>query len=149
RILRVNRAFTRISGYSPAEAIGQTTALLASGKHGPEFYRAMWSSIETTGVWEGEIWNRRKSGEIFPEWLTVSAVRNALGEVTHYVAAFTDITDRKAAEERIHNLAFYDPLTGLPNRRLLLDRLHQAMAASRRGNQLGALMFIDLDNFKN
>lgn len=149
RILRVNRAFTRISGYSPAEAIGQTTALLASGKHGAEFYRAMWSSIESTGVWEGEIWNRRKSGEMFPEWLTVSAVRNALGEVTHYVAAFTDITDRKAAEERIHNLAFYDPLTGLPNRRLLLDRLHQVMAASRRSSQLGALMFIDLDNFKN
>lgn len=149
RILRVNRAFTRISGYNPAEAIGQTTALLASGKHGPEFYRTMWSSIETTGVWEGEIWNRRKSGEIFPEWLTISAVHNALGKVTHYVAAFTDITDRKAAEERIHNLAFYDPLTNLPNRRLLLDRLHQAMAASRRGNQLGALMFIDLDNFKN
>ena len=149
RILRVNRAFTRISGYNPAEAIGQTTALLASGKHGPEFYRTMWSSIETTSVWEGEIWNRRKSGEIFPEWLTISAVHNALGKVTHYVAAFTDITDRKAAEERIHNLAFYDPLTNLPNRRLLLDRLHQAMAASRRGNQLGALMFIDLDNFKN
>ncbi|MCQ4295203.1 EAL domain-containing protein [Pseudomonas stutzeri] len=149
RILRVNRAFTRISGYSAAEAIGKTTALLASGKHGPEFYRSMWSSIEGTGVWEGEIWNRRKSGEIFPEWLTISAVLNPRGEVTHFVAAFTDITERKAAEERIHNLAFYDPLTGLPNRRLLLDRLHQAMAASRRSNQLGALMFIDLDNFKN
>ena len=149
RILRVNRAFTRISGYSPAEAIGKTTALLASGKHGPEFYRSMWSSIESTGVWEGEIWNRRKSGEIFPEWLAISAVHNPLGEVSHFVAAFTDITERKAAEERIHNLAFYDPLTGLPNRRLLLDRLHQAMAASRRSNQLGALMFIDLDNFKN
>ena len=149
RILRVNGAFSRISGYSAAEAIGQTTALLASGRHGPDFYRSMWSSIEATGVWEGEIWNRRKSGEIFPEWLTISAVRNVHGEVTHYVAAFTDITDRKAAEERIHNLAFYDPLTGLPNRRLLLDRLHQAMAASRRSNQLGALMFIDLDNFKN
>ncbi|WP_326430087.1 EAL domain-containing protein [Stutzerimonas frequens] len=149
RILRVNGAFTRISGFTPEEAIGNTTALLASGKHGREFYRAMWTSIETTGAWEGEVWNRRKSGEIYPEWLTISAVRNSLGEVTHYVAAFTDITDRKAAEERIHNLAFYDPLTGLPNRRLLLDRLHQAMAASRRNGELGALMFIDLDNFKN
>jgi len=149
RILRVNRAFTRISGYSAEEAIGQTTALLASGKHSAEFYRSMWSSIESSGVWEGEIWNRRKSGQIFPEWLSISAVRNVRDEITHYVAAFTDITDRKAAEEHIHNLAFYDPLTGLPNRRLLLDRLHQAMAASRRSSQLGALMFIDLDNFKN
>ncbi|EWC40091.1 EAL domain-containing protein [Stutzerimonas stutzeri] len=148
-ILRVNGAFSRISGYSAEEAIGKTTALLASGKHDSEFYRAMWSSIATTGVWEGEIWNRRKNGDIFPEWLTISTVRNAEGEVSHYVAAFTDITDRKMAEERIHNLAFYDPLTGLPNRRLLLDRLHQAIAASRRSSQLGALMFIDLDNFKN
>lgn len=149
RILRVNRAFSRISGFSAEEAVGQTTALLASGKHGPEFYRTMWASIEATGVWEGEIWNRRKSGEIFPEWLTISAVRNTTGDISHYVAAFTDITDRKAAEERIHNLAFYDPLTGLPNRRLLLDRLQQAMAAGCRSGQLGALMFIDLDNFKN
>jgi diguanylate cyclase (GGDEF)-like protein/PAS domain S-box-containing protein len=149
RILRVNRAFTRISGFSAEEAIGNTTALLGSGKHGPDFYRTMWAGIEATGAWEGEIWNRRKSGEIFPEWLTISAVRNTAGEITHYVAAFTDITDRKAAEERIHHLAFYDPLTGLPNRRLLLDRLQQAMAASCRSEQLGALMFIDLDNFKN
>jgi diguanylate cyclase (GGDEF)-like protein/PAS domain S-box-containing protein len=148
RILRVNRAFTRISGFSAEEAVGKTTALLASGRHGSDFYRTMWDSIEATGAWEGEIWNRRKSGEIFPEWLTISAVRNLTGEITHYVAAFTDITDRKAAEERIHNLAFYDPLTGLPNRRLLLDRLQQAMAAGCRSGQLGALMFIDLDYFK-
>lgn|GEM_PF-76846 len=149
RIIRVNRAFTLISGFDAEEAVGQTTRLLASGKHGPEFYRAMWASIVNTGAWEGEVWNRRKSGEIYPEWLTISTVRNAQGDISHYVAAFTDITDRKAAEEHIHQLAFYDPLTDLPNRRLLLDRLQQAMAASCRSGQLGALMFIDLDNFKN
>nr|WP_037039271.1 EAL domain-containing protein [Pseudomonas sp. BAY1663] len=149
RIIRVNRAFTQISGFSAEEAVGQTTRLLASGKHGPEFYHAMWADIMNTGAWEGEVWNRRKSGEIYPEWLTISTVRNAQGEISHYVAAFTDITERKAAEEHIHQLAFYDPLTGLPNRRLLLDRLQQAMAASKRSGQIGALMFIDLDNFKN
>ena len=149
RILRVNRAFTRITGFSAEEAIGQTTRLLSSGRHGPEFYQAMWKSIQGSGVWEGEIWNRHKNGQVFPEWLTISAVRDSQGEVSHYVAAFTDITDRKAAEQRIHHLAFYDPLTHLPNRRLLLDRLQQAMAGSQRSQQLGALMFIDLDNFKN
>ncbi|MCW3147844.1 EAL domain-containing protein [Stutzerimonas stutzeri] len=149
RIIRVNKAFTEISGYSAEEAVGQTTSLLTSGKHGPDFYRAMWASIAATGTWSGEIWNRRKSGEVFPEWLTISSVRNAKGTISHYVAAFTDITDRKVAEERIHHLAFYDPLTSLPNRRLLLDRLRQAMASSTRSGQLGALMFIDLDNFKN
>ncbi|WP_314018630.1 EAL domain-containing protein [Stutzerimonas degradans] len=149
RILRVNKAFTQISGFTSEEAIGQTTRLLASGKHDADFYRAMWESIATTGTWIGEIWNRRKSGEVYPEWLTISAVKDAQGKISHYVAAFSDITDRKLAEQRIHHLAFYDPLTGLPNRRLLLDRLQQAMATSRRTGQLGALMFIDLDNFKN
>ena len=149
RILRVNQAFTDISGYSADEAIGQDTRLLASGRHPPEFYRAMWHSIRQTGVWQGEIWNRRKTGEVYPEWLTISTVLNVQGEVSNYVAAFTDITERKEAEERIHHLAFYDPLTGLPNRRLLLDRLKQTLAATARSRYYGALMFIDLDNFKN
>ncbi len=149
RILRVNQAFSDISGYSAAEAIGQDTRLLASGRHTPDFYQAMWRSIEQTGAWQGEIWNRRKSGEIYPEWLSITTVLDAHGKVSHYVAAFTDITERKEAEERIHHLAFYDPLSGLPNRRLLLDRLKQALAASNRSQRYGALMFIDLDNFKN
>lgn len=149
RILRVNQAFSLISGYSANEAIGQTTRLLASGRHSRSFYLAMWRSLEQTGAWQGEVWNRRKSGEIYPEWLSISSVLDAQGKVSHYVAAFTDITERKEAEERIHHLAFYDPLTGLPNRRLLLDRLQQALSATTRSRHYGALMFIDLDNFKN
>lgn len=149
RILRVNQAFSDISGYSADEAIGQDTRLLASGRHTRDFYEEMWHSIEQNGAWQGEIWNRRKSGEIYPEWLTISTVLDAQGQVTHYVAAFTDITERKAAEERIHNLAFYDALSGLPNRRLLIDRLQQALVGCSRSQRYGALMFIDLDNFKN
>ena len=149
RILRVNQAFSAISGYSAEEAIGQDTRLLASGRHSSAFYQAMWRSIRHTGAWQGEIWNRRKSGEVYPEWLTISTVLDAQGAVSNYVAAFTDITERKEAEERIHHLAFYDPLTGLPNRRLLLDRLKQALTATSRSRHYGALMFIDLDNFKN
>ena len=149
RILRVNQAFSEISGYSAEEAIGQDTRLLASGRHSAEFYLNMWRSIQQTGAWQGEIWNRRKSGEVYPEWLAISTVLDAQGKVSNYVAAFTDITERKQAEERIHHLAFYDPLSGLPNRRLLLDRLRQALAATARSQHYGALMFIDLDNFKN
>jgi diguanylate cyclase (GGDEF)-like protein/PAS domain S-box-containing protein len=149
RILRVNQAFSDISGYSAEEAIGNDTRLLASGRHSPDFYKDMWSRLEQSGAWQGEIWNRRKSGEVYPEWLSISTVLDAQGRVSNYVAAFTDITERKAAEERIHHLAFYDPLSGLPNRRLLLDRLKQALAATERSQHYGALMFIDLDNFKN
>ena len=148
-ILRVNRAFTEISGFAASEAIGQTTRLLSSGNHGPEFYREMWRCVNERGAWQGEIWNRRKNGELFPEWLSISAVHDERGKATHYVAAFTDITERKAAEAHIHNLAFYDPLTGLANRRLLLDRLQQALTTVARSKRSGALMFIDLDNFKH
>ncbi len=148
-ILRVNKAFTAITGFSAEEAIGQRTSLLASGRHDTAFYRAMWSKLHADGVWEGEIWNRRRNGEVYPERLSISAVRNADGMVTHYVAAFMDITFSKAAEDEIRRLAFYDALTGLPNRRLLSDRLGQAMASTSRNSRHGALMFIDLDDFKN
>ena len=148
-ILRVNKAFTAITGFSAEEAIGQRTSLLASGRHDTAFYRAMWSKLHADGVWEGEIWNRRRNGEVYPERLSISAVRNADGMVTHYVAAFMDITFSKAAEDEIRRLAFYDALTGLPNRRLLSDRLGQAMASTSRTSRHGALMFIDLDDFKN
>ncbi|PJC19084.1 MAG: histidine kinase, partial [Comamonadaceae bacterium CG_4_9_14_0_8_um_filter_60_18] len=132
RILRVNRAFTEITGYTAAEAVGQTPHLLASGRHGPAFYQTMFSAIDTDGTWAGEIWNRHKNGEVFPEWLTITAVKNKDEVVTHYVAAFTDISERKAAESQIRNLAFYDPLTNLPNRRLLMDRLELAMMNGAR-----------------
>jgi len=147
-ILRVNQAFTDITGYTAAEAVGETPNLLNSGRHDEAFYARMWESLRDQGAWQGEIWNRRKNGEVFPEWLTITAVKGSAGENTHYVATLTDITRRKAAEEEIKHLAFYDPLTRLPNRRLLLDRLHQALASSARSGREGALLFIDLDNFK-
>jgi len=147
-ILRVNRAFSEITGYSAEEAVGQTPSLLGSNNHDAGFFNAMTASIEAHGHWRGEIWNRRKSGEVFPEWLTITAVKNEQGGVENYVATLSDISARKAAEDEIKNLAFFDPLTSLPNRRLLLDRLARAMAATARHHRRGALLFIDLDNFK-
>ena len=148
KILRINQAFTRVTGYGVDDVRGATPRLLKSGRHDAAFYSAMWIEINTTGAWAGEIWNRRKSGEIYPEWLTITAVKNNTGNVTHYVGTLTDISQRKAAEDEIRHLAFYDPLTRLANRRLLLDRLQHAQAASARSGQQGALLFIDLDNFK-
>ena len=147
-MLRVNRAFCAITGYSAAEAVGQNPRLLSSGRHDIAFYAAMWDSLVHEGAWQGEIWNRRKNGEVFPEWLTISAVKDPAGQATHYVATFTDLSTRKSAEDQIKNLAFYDTLTGLPNRRLLLDRLKQALASGARHRRQGALMYIDLDDFK-
>lgn len=147
-ILRVNRAFTDITGYTADQAIGKTPQLLQSGRHDESFYNAMWESIAAHGTWQGEIWNRRKSGEIFPEWLTITAVKDENEAVTHYVAALMDISLRKASEEAVSRMAFYDALTMLPNRRMLVDRLSQAMAASKRNRKLGAVLFLDLDNFK-
>jgi len=147
-ILRVNRAFTEISGYTAEEVVGQTTRLLRSGRHSADFYREMWETINRTGGWQGEIWDRRKNGEEYPKWLTISAVKDDNGVVTHYVGTHFDITERKKAEEKIRELAFFDQLTGLPNRALLLDRLRQVMTAGSRDGSYGALLFIDLDNFK-
>ena len=146
-ILQVNRAFTAAVGYTVEELVGQTPRLLKSGRHGADFYRAMWAAINSAGLWQGEIWNRRKDGTVSPVWLTISAVKDADGVVSHYVGSHYDITERKQAEERINELAFFDQLTGLPNRTLLLDRLRRAMTGSRNGSY-GALLFIDLDNFK-
>jgi diguanylate cyclase (GGDEF)-like protein/PAS domain S-box-containing protein len=147
-ILRVNRTFSQITGYSAEEVIGQTLRLLKSDRHDDSFYHAMWSSILETGSWQGELWNRRKNGEVYPQWLTVTAVPGPDGGTTHYVGTLTDITLRKAAEDEIRELAFFDPLTRLPNRRLLLDRVQQALATSRRHGGHGALFYIDLDDFK-
>ncbi|MHB1372904.1 MAG: EAL domain-containing protein [Thauera sp.] len=149
RILRVNKAFTEVTGYGIDEVIGQNPDILSSGRHDAAFFRALWQQLETTDLWEGEIWNRRRNGEVYPERLSISAVRDENGAITHYVGCFTDITRDKASEEEIHVLAYYDHLTGLPNRRLLTDRLRQALAHSRRTGMRGALIFIDLDDFKD
>jgi diguanylate cyclase (GGDEF)-like protein/PAS domain S-box-containing protein len=147
-ILRVNLAFSGITGYSAEEAVGRKTSLLRSGRHDAAFFAAMWESIRARGSWSGEIWNRHKDGEIYLHWMNITAIQGADGNVTHYVATLTDITQRKNAEEEIRNLAFYDLLTGLPNRRLLIDRLQHALAAGVRSHNCGALLFIDLDDFK-
>jgi diguanylate cyclase (GGDEF)-like protein/PAS domain S-box-containing protein len=147
-IMRVNAAFTKITGYSDEDAVGQTPNLLQSGRHNADFYAGMWESINNTGLWQGEIWNRRKNGEAYLAWLTITVVRKDDNAVAYYVATYTDITVRKAADDEIKNLAFYDDLTHLPNRRMLMDRLGLALAANKRSGSYGALMFLDLDNFK-
>ncbi len=148
KILRVNQAFTRITGYEAYEVFGTIPHMFSSSWHDADFYAAMEQALQRDGKWEGEIWSRRKSGDVFPEWLNVTAVADHLGRTCNYVATFTDITQRKAAEDQIRQLAFYDPLTGLPNRRMLMDRLQHALAASERTGAHGALLFIDLDHFK-
>jgi diguanylate cyclase (GGDEF)-like protein/PAS domain S-box-containing protein len=148
RILQVNPAFTQITGYSFEEALGLTPRILKSGKHDQAFYQTMWAAIKRDGAWQGEIWNRRKNGEIYPEWLTVTEVKETNGKVSHYVAMHIDISMRKQAEEEVKRMAFYDPLTRLPNRRLLMDRLKRTLASGARKYQYAALFFIDLDNFK-
>jgi diguanylate cyclase (GGDEF)-like protein/PAS domain S-box-containing protein len=148
-ILKVNHAFTRITGYSADDVIGKTPQLLGSGQHDDAFYAALWQSIHDMGVWQGEVWNRRKNGDRYPQWLTITAVKdNDNGAVTHYVATMVDITERKATEKYINHLAFYDPLTQLPNRRLLQERLKHGINLSHRtGGQMAVLM-LDLDKFK-
>lgn len=148
-ILKVNQAFSGITGFNAEEIIGRNLCLLQAGQRDAETYAAMWQSIKATGFWAGEIWSTRKNGEDFPEHLTISAVKNQDGIVTNFVAAINDNTLKHAAAEEIKRLAFYDFLTHLPNRRLLLDRLNHAFASSARKHQRGALLFIDLDNFKD
>jgi diguanylate cyclase (GGDEF)-like protein/PAS domain S-box-containing protein len=147
-MVSVNAAFTNITGYDQNEVIGKNPNMLSSGRHDADFYTAMWGSIRRQGFWEGEIWNKRKNGEIYPEHLIITAVKDNEGIVTNYVGTLTDITlSRKAADE-IQHLAFYDSLTSIPNRRLLVDRLKLALASSSRSGKEGALLFLDLDNFK-
>ncbi|BCK88089.1 hypothetical protein MIZ01_1889 [Sideroxyarcus emersonii] len=148
RILSVNRAFCKVLGYEPEEVIGETPRKLASGHHDKSFYSAMWESIEVFGHWRGEIWNRRKNGEVFPEWLSVSSVKDATGKTTHYVGIFSDISERKNAEAQIQYLSSHDPLTDLPNRILFKDRLENALAHAERTQSRVALLTVDLDNFK-
>lgn len=148
KIIRVNEAFTRITGYSNEEVIGKNPRAFSSGKHDKRFYAEMWDSVINQGKWAGEIWDRRKSGELFPKWLSITAVRNEDGAVENYVGIFSDITERKRHEEELKNLAFQDPLTGLPNRRFFMERFASTLAYSAKNDNYGALLFIDLDHFK-
>jgi len=147
-VLRINSAFTACTGYTEQDILGHTPHLLQSGRHDAAFHAAMWDSINRHGTWQGECWDRRKNGEVYPTWTIISAIRDQQGIVRHYVCTQSDISRRKQAEEEIRQLAFYDPLTKLPNRRLLVDRLRHAIHKSGRSKLIGALMFIDLDNFK-
>ena len=148
-ILRVNKAFTAITGYTAEEAVGQTPALFSSGQHDAAFFAGMWNNINRTGAWQGEIWNRRKNGNVYPGCLSISSVKNDAGLLTHYVGAFSDISSFKAAEGQINDLSYIDLLTGLANRVMLIVRLQQAVMAAETQNCKGALLLIDLDQFKN
>ena len=147
-ILDVNDAFTRITGYSREQLIGQNPRLLSSGRQGPEFYAAMWNALKVTDQWRGEIWNRRKNGEAYAELLTISTVRDERGVIQHYIGLAYEITDLKEHQSHLEHIAHFDPLTQLPNRTLLADRLHQAVSRANRTRSLIAVAYIDLDGFK-
>ncbi|MBT9457342.1 MAG: diguanylate cyclase [Burkholderiaceae bacterium] len=147
-LLTVNRAFTAITGFEAAEVLGRNPSLLRSQFHDDAFFQKLWAALAETGRWQGEILNRRKNGEVFPAWESISAVRDASGLVTHYVAVLSDITPLKRAEERLSHLAHHDPLTGLPNRLMFSSSLQHSVARARRHQQKVALLFIDLDRFK-
>ena len=147
-IVHVNRALVEITGYTPEEVLGRRPSMFKSGRHGPEFYQTVFKSLQDHGNWHGEIWNRRKSGEIYPQWQTVRAITDAKGQVSHYVAVFSDISAIKKSQTDLVRLAHHDPLTDLPNRLLFTDRAEQALAFSRRHNCGCALLLIDLDHFK-
>ncbi len=149
QILSVNQAFTQITGYSADDVLGKNPRLLKSGQTSPAFYQAMWRSLQEQGSWQGEIYNRRKNGDVYPEWLTLSAVKDDDGMLINYVAIFSDIAVLKSSQQRVEFLATHDELTGIPNRSLLIDRMNHALFhAKRQGNRM-AILFIDLDNFKN
>lgn len=147
-VLRVNRAFTEITGYSSEEIVGMHPRMLTASEQSEEFYEALWNSVKNTGSWRGELWSRRKNGEVYPGWLVITDIRNSEGIPTHYVSVLADISERKIAEQRIHHLAYYDTLTGLPNRPMLDDHLKHALANAQRNGTRIALLFMDLDNFK-
>ncbi|MDO8412312.1 MAG: EAL domain-containing protein, partial [Gallionellaceae bacterium] len=148
RIMSVNQAFIRMTGYVLDEIKGKNPRILSSGKHNAEFYRVMWEAIHSQGFWQGEILDRDKSGRIYPKWMSISAIKDEHGALTHYISIAADISERKTAEQNIQSLAYYDVLTALPNRTLLHDRLGQLIAASHRDKHQFALLFLDLDRFK-
>ncbi|WP_337880767.1 EAL domain-containing protein [Rheinheimera sp.] len=147
-IQSVNPAFCQLTGYSVSDALGKTPRLLSSGLHNSTFYQQMWQQLQQQGHWQGEIYNKRKNGEVYPEWLSISAIRSEDGMVSQYAAIFSDMTERKKREEKIHQLAFFDEMTGLANRRLFHDRLELSLANAKRHQHLLAVLFLDLDLFK-
>jgi diguanylate cyclase (GGDEF)-like protein/PAS domain S-box-containing protein len=147
KIQWINRAFEKVSGYAIEEVIGMTPAILRSGRQGPDFYAAMWRSIDEQGFWEGEIWNRRKNGETYPEWLNIVALKDGHNEVLRYAGMFIDLSPIKAAEEKIRRLAYYDSVTGLANASLLHERLEQMLARSRSDARQVIVLTLDLDHF--
>ena len=149
RIIMINRAFIDITGYEESDSIGNTPAMLGSGRHDADFYNEMWFTIQVTGHWQGEIWNRRKSGEIYPELLSISAVKNENGSINHYVGVFSDISKLRNSETELEFLANHDPLTKLPNRRLLISRLQHCLEKAERDHKLLAVLMLDLDRFKD
>lgn len=148
RIISINPAFERITGYSYDEVEGTNPSILSSGRHTTEFYADMWRSLHETGTWKGEIWNKRKDGRIYSQFMNIDTIRSENGEVAKRVCIFSDTTEKKLAEERIKYIALHDALTDLPNRTLFTDRLHQALTAAQRNNSHSAMLFIDLDCFK-
>lgn len=148
KILTVNVAFTQVTGYEASEVIGKTPSILSSGKHDKDFYSNLWTHLSSDGWWQGEIWNKRKNGETYPEWLTINVVRDQIGNVANYIGIFSDISIVKESQRRVEFLATHDELTGLPNRSLFLDRLRQAIAHSERSLNSFSVLFVDLDNFK-
>jgi diguanylate cyclase (GGDEF)-like protein/PAS domain S-box-containing protein len=148
KIISVNRSFVEITGYAAEDVVGKDPKILSSGLQSNEFYEQMWAAILETGSWQGEIWDRRKSGEVYPEALTIIQVKNGHGAIMNHLAIFSDISERKMAQERIQQLAHYDVLTGMPNRALFSDRLEQAIIAAQRNHSKIALLFLDIDRFK-
>jgi diguanylate cyclase (GGDEF)-like protein/PAS domain S-box-containing protein len=148
RIVYVNRSFTRVTGYTLKEVSGKTPRILHSGRQTAAYYAHMWKCINASGRWQGEIWNRRKNGEIYPEWLSIAAVRSSTGKVENYLAIFSDITLRKREEQELYDLATHDALTGLPNRFFFSERFRHAMVRAKRASHLVGLLYLDLDRFK-
>ncbi|GAB4255894.1 MAG: hypothetical protein Kow0065_04270 [Methylomicrobium sp.] len=149
KIVTVNQAFQRITGYTDHEAVGTKPDIFCSNRQSRHFYRLLWSQIKNTGFWQGELWSRRKNGETYPQWLTISAAKDEQGVVEYYIAIFSDITHNKQIEARLQHLAHYDPLTDLPNRLLLQARIEHGLDVARSHHQPLALLFLDLDHFKN
>ena len=148
-IIRVNEAFVKTTGFTEKEVLGKNPRILSSDQHDKEFYTVMWKTIIETGNWSGEIWNRRKNGEIYPEWQTISVVKDTNGNITHYISFFSDMTEYKKSKKQVEELAYYDPLTNLPNRRLLYECLEHELTIAKLYKRIGAVLFMDLDRFKN
>ncbi|MBA1446972.1 MAG: diguanylate cyclase [Gammaproteobacteria bacterium] len=149
RIQRVNRRFVEMTGYSPEDVFGKTPSILKSGRHDDRFYRNLWKQLTDSGSWQGEIWNQRRNGEVYPQWTSISLIRDDKGTIIHYLSSMVDVSKQRRAEAEVEFLAYHDSLTGLPNRVLLFDRLNQALARSSRSGSIGASVFMDLDRFKN